>query len=172
MPFDYAYVSITLRNAIELEPELLNDMQMKTPEQTNKFIEIFRARWDLYEIGGETIELFKSFIDERFKLKLGYYQQLIDEYEKEFNYLDGRKTTTTYHESANSDGTDYDLPRKPDAVAVATTKTNVNGNISWGRTLTGDEDVLELKTRYLKYIRNLYEEFVNEFKDCFAMIYG
>ncbi len=172
MQYDYAYVTITLRDAIKEEPDLLENLVLKTQEQTNKFIKVFRAKWDLYEIGGETIELFKAFITNRFNLKIDYYQQMIDEYEKEFDYLDGRKTVTEYHETADTNSTDYDLPRSNGSAGKATTKTNVNGNLGWTRTLKGDEDVLELKERYLKFIRNLYENFAEEFKDCFALIYG
>ena len=172
MPFDYSYSSITLRDAIKLVPTLLDDFELDTEEQTNKFIEVFRAKWDLYDIGGETIELFKSFIDNRFKLKKEYYQQLLNEYETEFNYLDGRKTTTAYYESVNTDNTNYDLPRKTGAEGTATTKENVNGTHNYTRTLTGDVDVLDLKSRYLKYIRNIYEDFAEDFKDCFSLIYG
>lgn len=170
--FDYSYSSITLRDAIVQEPTLLDEFVLETTDQTNMFKEIFRAKWDLYDIGGETIEIFKAFIDNRFALKKEYYQQLLNEYYTDFNYLDGRYTQTEYHESANTDSTSFDLPRKTGATGTATTKENVNGSIGWVRTFKGDVDVLDLKARYLKYIRNVYEDFANEFKDCFSMIYG
>lgn len=170
--FDYSYSSITLRDAIVQEPTLLDEFVLETTEQTNMFKEIFRAKWDLYDIGGETIEIFKAFIDNRFALKKEYYQQLLNEYYDDFNYLDGRKTITSYSETVNTDNTNYDLPRKTGATGTATTKENVNGTHTYTRTLTGDVDMLDLKARYLKYIRNVYEDFANEFKDCFSLIYG
>lgn len=170
--YDYSYSSITLRDAIKEEPQLLEAFVLNTQEQTTKFIDIFRAKWDMYDIGGETIELFKIFITNRFIVKKDYYQELIDEYETQFNYLDGRKTVTTYREDANTDSTDYDLPRKTGATGTATAKTNVDGELEWTRTLTGDVDVLEQKSKYMKFIRNLYEQFADEFKDCFSLIYG
>ena len=71
---------------------------------------------------------------------------------KDFDYLDGRYTQTEYHESANTDSTSFDLPRKTGATGTATTKENVNGSIGWVRTFKGDVDVLDLKARYLKYM--------------------
>ena len=64
--FDYSYSSITLRDAIVQEPILLDEFVLETTDQTNMFKEIFRAKWDLYDIGGETIEIFKAFICDMF----------------------------------------------------------------------------------------------------------
>lgn len=170
--FKYSYSSITLKDAIKEEPTLLGGFVLDTPEQTQEFITVFRGMWDTYDIGGETISLFKEFITNRFNMNKPYYQELINVYLDELNYKDGKKAVIAYTGSMNSDDTDYDLPRKDGSSGKATSQIKKEGQIASTKTLTGDVDVVDLKSRYLKYLRNVYKEFAETFKDCFSLIYG
>lgn len=91
----YAKYTSCLYNVLEDYPTLLDNLTMSTPERTQKFKEMFIAKWFNFEIGLETIGLFKLYIENRFKTKLDYYEQKLTAYETEINFLDGRKTTYT-----------------------------------------------------------------------------
>ena len=192
----YSYSSITLLDALKEDENLLENLVMETEEDTNEFINTFKAKYNLYDIAGETIPLFKLMIENRFNLKKKYYQDLLNEYNKEIDYLDGivesetiEDNTTDSGESSSTSNTEdndtiYDLPYKQTENMYATKKVNnirdgevnntststKNKNIT--REKKGNVNILEQKIKYLKYIRNIYEEFVNEFKDCFSLIYG
>lgn len=192
----YSYCSITLYDALKQVPDLLSNLTMKTTEQTNMFLETFKSMYNLYDIAGETIPLFKLMIENRFNLKKTYYQKLIDEYEKEFDYMEGIVENETISDTTNDTGTSnststsgdndtiYDLPYKQTNTTYATKKlensrnsdlTNTsesNKQKDITRTKSGGVNTLEQKIKFLKYIRNIYEEFCKEFRDCFAIIYG
>ena len=107
----YAKYTTCLYNVLEDYPNLLDNLVMSTTERTQKFKEMFIAKWFNFEIGLETIGLFKIYIENRFKTKLDYYEQKLTAYETEINFLDGRKTT--YSRSFTTDKT-YDDTNKTD----------------------------------------------------------
>lgn len=190
-PYHYAEYTIQLRDVLTLRPTLLDNFQLKTQEQTDKFKEIFIAMWSIYEISGETIDEFSVYIDNVFKCYKDYYQELIDTYETKINFLDGKKISISYNEQINIDSDlnregynedkIYGLPNKVTSVDYLTAKerndvdTNENyveSNVK-NRSIetTGGESVISLKREYLALVRNLYTEFSKEFQKCFITMY-
>lgn len=241
---DYAVNTMTLHDVINQYPNFLDFISLKTTEQTTKFKEIFSARWDIYELGGETVALSKRFLTNKFNCYKDYYQELIDDYENKINYLNGivSSETLTYLDSGsgsennsgnkslteNIDDTEtnainaannssannginkdlIDLPNKQTANNYISKKDNTSetkqssetqtynqtkgddyeravseasqdaktyqdtksGNKSVSR--TGDVNILEQKIKYQKYLRNVYLEFADKFKDCFCMLFN
>ena len=196
----YSYSTMTLYDVLIEDPTLLDDLQFETELQTSLFKQAFISRYNLYDIGGETIPLFKLMIKGKFDLNKNYYQQLINEYAKTINYEDGYKEIETINEENDSTGTSnqdsegitankrtfYDLPYKQTNERYATNETfddntsnvntqgryssNDNKNIT--KTRTGNVNVLEQKIKYMKFIRDIYRDFVEEFRECFSLIYG
>lgn len=196
----YAYSTMTLYDVLLKEPTLLDDFELETDLQTSLFKSAFIARYNIYEIGGETINYFKMMIKNRFDLNKNYYQQLINEYAKAINYEDGYVVNETITEDNDSTGTsnqatnslsnskrtDYTLPYKQTNERYATNENvvdtdsdidtqntyNVNDNKNLVRSKTGNVNVLDQKIKYMKFIRDVYRDFVEIFKDCFSLIYG
>lgn len=192
----YSYSSITLLDALKEDETLLDGFILSNEEQTINFKETFKSMYNLYDIGGETIGLFKLMIENRFNLKKRYYQDLLNEYNKEIDYLDGYVENETLIDSSTDNGTSssssntndndtiYDLPYKQTENMYATKKNTGDRNSTLQNTSEntksknvtrnkkGSVNVLEQKIKYLKYIRNIYEEFAKEFKDCFVLVYG
>lgn len=99
-------------------------------------------------------------------------------------------TTNALTGSTNGSGDtiNYDLPRTSTPVEKPTTKVHTsdtlqkaenstinssgNGEESVAETITGDVNVIEQREKWLKFIRDLYRDMANEFKDCFAIIYA
>lgn len=88
-----AAATIKLRDVLKLCPNALDILQMKTPEQTEKLLTVFKGKFNQYEIGGETIAQFIEFLKDVYDENIYYYQELIDVYEQQINYLDGYKQT-------------------------------------------------------------------------------
>lgn len=168
---------------LEDNPTFLDYFQLDTQEHTNKFKTMLAAKWGIYEIGGETVPLFEIYIHNKFNVIKDYYIELINAYETKIEMLDGNKEVIieTYDKtdsgSGNSNNTFIALPNKREATEYPTNKdkneteyedtTTTTRNI----TRTGRINVIELKRDYMKLLRNVYEEFVDKFKECFIMIY-
>lgn len=90
-----ATATIKLRDVLKLCPNVLDTLQMKTPEQTEKLLTVFKGKFNQCEIGGETIAQFIEFLKDVYDENIYYYQELIDVYEQQINYLDGYKQTIT-----------------------------------------------------------------------------
>ena len=188
--------SMTLHEALEIDEHLLDFISLQTEEQTTKFKNMFIARYDIYEIGGETIPLTKRFLTNKFNIYKDYYQELINDYENKINYLNGivDSEVVMYVDSSNGDvnksynsnsNTDYiDLPNKTVSPNYVSKKDNTaqtsqdaqhyedskSGNKSISR--NGGVNILEQKKEYQKYLRNVYLEFAERFKDCFVLVYN
>ena len=88
--------------------------------------------------------------------------------------------------NSNNKRTLYNLPYKQTNERYATNETidesdtntevqnTYNGNETkeLTKTKTGNVNVLEQKMMYMKYIRDIYLEFVELFKTCFSMVYA
>ncbi len=192
---DMAFSTMTLHDALIADNTLLDFISLSTQAQTDKFKEIFSARWDIYEIGGETIPLAKRFFANKFNIKKDYYQELIDDYENKIDYLDGIISNEGVSYTESNDGsqsknrmgtenTDFiDLPNKQTTSNYISKKNNTNESISEAQsyedskagnkiiTRSGDVNILEQKKEYQNYLRNVYLEFAEEFKDCFVLLY-
>ena len=185
----------TLEEALVKDPTLLDNLQMSTTAQTTMFKDIFKARWNIYECAGFSIEEFKKFIENKFKSWLPYYQELIDDYENRITYQDGIVNSEIHSETYSADGsvdkTDTasrnnvytELPNKVTNKEYPSNKDDTNENLvsqqsyedshNKGVTITrtGDVNILEQKIKYQKYLRNIYLEFANKFDVCFVLLY-
>lgn len=127
-----------------------------------------------------------------------YYSELLTNYNKAYDYATGNKRRTTMENTWNREGetsnttvssgehTEYELPNKvtdvnykstPSSIDTDTgnaTNTGTNSSTTTGTTetvVTYDNEFLDLKRKYLNQIRNVYEEFADEFKECFYLVY-
>lgn len=102
----YAKYTSCLYNVLDDYPNLLENLTMSTEERTTRFKDTFVAMWFNYEIGLETIGLFKLTLEQRFNRYKNYYEELLDTYETNINFLDGIKSTRTISETNLKDDTD------------------------------------------------------------------
>lgn len=146
---------------------LFENLELDTEEQTKTFLDMFVGMYRFHEIAGETIPQFKLYIEDTFTVKKTYYQELINAYETKVNMLDGVVTTTE-----SDDVTDnIELPNKvvdPDDIDKYI--NNRNKGKSNGKVTSNDN--IDLKRRYMKLLRNVYEKFVLEFMPCFITLYN
>ena len=68
-----ATATIKLRDVLKLCPNALDILQMKTPEQTEKLLTVFKGKFNQYEIGGETIAQFIEFLKDVYDENIYYY---------------------------------------------------------------------------------------------------
>lgn len=201
--YDYSVATITLHDLLKMNENFLSIFNLEKSEQTEKFKKMFMSRYDIYEIGGETIPLFKRYLENTFNMKKDYYQELINDYENKIDYLNGYvshiETNDNYEhselynrnntaENVTTDNTNnIDLPNKQTNAEYITSKVkrdnSQNVDISEvtknTRTRkndvivnkTGGVNILQQKEYYQKYLKNVYLDFVDEFKTCFVLIY-
>ena len=130
-----AKYTMCFKDVYTIKPSIFNDMMMSTTARTDKLIGMLKAKYDLYEISGETIQEFQLFLTNKFLQYVDYYEQLLNAYDAEFDWQDGdvetfdlteehddtstltprtkRETTVTPQNDATSD--EYDLPRSASA---------------------------------------------------------
>ena len=190
-PYHYAKYTIQFRDVLELYPTLLDELQFTNEDDTIKFIKMLKNKWFIYEIGGETIEEFKTYLTTTFNEYIEYYEEMLNAYKTEINMLDGIKTSIAYDETKQQDtsldnsGTSEDktfgLPNKTTSTDYLTERGTINNtaretfsdtttkNHSIQR--TGGVNVIELKREYMNLIRNLYSEFADKFQKCFITLY-
>lgn len=146
----------------------------------------------------EEIMDFITDVKRTLELKAPYYAELIENYNKAYDYATGNKRRTERydnwhrsgekHSSGGSDGehTEYELPNKVVATTYKNTPSSIdtdNGNShsdeadtsdtsgSSVNTVIYDNEFLDLKRKYLAQIRNVYEEYADEIEECFYSIY-
>lgn len=179
--------SITLYDAIKYDATLLDGFNFTNPAYTEEFKNHFINRFGIYEIGVETIELFKVYITNRFNLNKEYFEKLLDKYYEELNETDGYyhfeehtiSKNGSGNSTANSNLQNIDLPNKVTNKEYVTSKNNsnntdnytTNDNETFNETRKGGVNVIDQRERILKYIRNIFLELVEKFKDCFCLLY-
>lgn len=138
----YSYTTQTLRNVLENNPDLLDNLVMSTTDRTNNFKDMFKAVYNEKSIGAETVNLFRLWIEDKFNEVKRFYEQKLDIYERELNGDDGKKisrslaemnnaqtATTNGLTSATNDTintTNYDLPRTSNPTEKPTTKQTMS----------------------------------------------
>lgn len=138
----YSYTTQTLRNVLENNPDLLDNLVMSTADRTNNFKDMFKAVYNEKSIGAETVNLFRLWIEDKFNEVKRFYEGKLDIYEKQLNGDDGRKivrstnesntaqtaTTNALNSSTNNstDTINYDLPRSSTPTASPTTKVTTS----------------------------------------------
>ena len=144
------------------------------------------------------IDMFFNFIKDIYSENYQYYNELLVNYNKQYDYALGNKRTVSRTDSSTSNKTgwshdensrenkDYDLPNKkvdnPDGYMTSKSKSDdvLNGSSSEDAentynssvTTTYDNEFLDLKRKYLAQIRNVYSEFANKFNECFMKVYN
>ena len=110
--------------------------------------------------------------------KISYYKQLLEAYEKEYNFEEGLTITQTSSstETGRTNGSEkqYDLPRsggesKPSNSATST--ADVNNSASTTVTRTDKSKFINLRTQYMNKVRDLFRDFALEFYECFILVY-
>lgn len=179
----YAKYTMTLYDLMKQDPFFLDFMELDTEEHTTKFKEIFKAKWSMYEIGGETPQQFKIFLTQDFKLHKDYYIEKINMYEKDFNLTDGVVSTITSSNENKKTGsvankeTQYGLPNKETSNRYPTSKTDMENtrdleeSDTYNQSIKGQLPTYEIKERAMATIRNIYEEFADRFKECFILLF-
>ena len=186
--YEYSYTSITLRDALKLNPDLLENLTLSTTNRTKLFQDMFKAYYNSKSIAGETVELSKLWIEDTFNVHKDYYENILNEYEKELDLDEVFVLTREHRDNGSSSGTassnsntdNIDLPNKPTTNEYVSdrVKNNASSNNSDSynkylkETVSGNVNTLEQREKALKFIRNYYLEFVKKFDDCFAHVYA
>ncbi len=94
-----------------------------------------------------------------------------------YNDADGGSVITSRYDLPNGESDGY-LTGK-DITSPTTTKHSTNSNSylegydkSENITTKGNVNVIDQREKAIKYIRNIYDEMCNEFKNCFALVYA
>jgi hypothetical protein len=177
-------------------PDILDPLSLDTTAHTDKFKEVLIGKFKLYEIGLETPHLFQEALVNKLAVKKDYYLELIHAYETQVNMLDGLvSTTTTEHDGSGSNSNvvtprtktesiHYELPRSATADNYPSSKDTsevVSGTDSsegsysdefTNESTTKTGNAIDQKVKYMKMLRNVWEEFANEFKSCFLDLYA
>ena len=88
-----AVYTMTYKDALEIDPTLLNGIVWDTPEHTSKLKEMIYAKYAIYEISGETIPEQRLFMENKFLQYKDYYAEMLEAYETSIAWLDGEITS-------------------------------------------------------------------------------
>lgn len=195
----YAKYTQTFHDFLLDNPSFLGDIiNLSTTERTEKLINALTTEYNLYEIGGETDDMFKIMFTDVFKQWKDYYEERITAYDKQYDYTLGNRRRTVKTSSINTEGTqdsngssnnkhtEIELPNKqvtssyegyPNAIDKdessdeAHREYNTDTSLSDEVTTYFDDEFLDLKRKYMEQLRNIYLEFAKKFKECFILIY-
>ena len=169
---------------------LTNVITMSTADKSTALISAIKARWNLYEIcdtdgttDGSGDSDFKEYFKEAFDRFKPYYEEMISNYSKAYDYATGNKKTNTSHTANAGTGTSSDsetdtgfaLPNKLGGAEYPTTKKTLSTSGNSGTNGTADsnsetiynDEFIQLKIEYMAQIRDLYYEFAGQFAPCF-----
>lgn len=160
---------------------------------------LFFSKWRFYEINDEDETTFVQCVQDTYNEHANYYLEVAKNYFKEYDYMTGAKRRVDRHDDSTRVGSDtgtvttdgdtknYDLPNKvvnqqsEDGYLTDKTKDHntVTNNLQdysdtdYDSDITSylDNEILDLKRKYMTQIRNVINEFADKFKDCFLMIY-
>ena len=195
----YAKYTETFHDFLILNPLFLGmTIRMSSEERIEKLKNALISEYNLYEIGGETEEMFMIMFADTFNQWVDYYEERITAYEKQYDYtISNRRRTiksSTIGTSGSQDGTDssdnkhtdIELPNKQVSLDYEGYPNAINKDVSSGSnhreyenetnlddtvTTIFDDEFLDLKNKYLAQLRNIYLEFAKKFKECFILIY-
>lgn len=195
----YAKYTQTFHDFLLDNPSFLEDtIKLSSEERNDKLINALKSVFNLYEIGGETDDIFKVMFTDVFNLWKDYYEERITAYEKQYDYTVGNRRRTVKSSGINTTGTqdsngssnnkhtEIELPNKQvspsyegypnaidkdDATDEAHKSYDSNTILNDEVTTFFDDEFLDLKRKYLEQLRNIYLEFANKFKECFILIY-
>ena len=173
-------------------------IKMSSVDREEKLKNALISEFNLYEIGGETEEIFKIMFIDTFNQWKEYYEERITAYDKQYDYTLGNRRRTLKKSniitegkqqgSSLSDGkhTEIELPNKqissdyegyPNDISKDENQEQSQRsydnetNLDDEVTTIFDDEFLDLKRKYLEQLRNIYLEFAKKFKECFILIY-
>lgn len=153
----YAHYTETLHDVLIDNPNFLDNIFVfDNSYRAEKFKKIFISIYDIYEIGSETLELFKINLINTFKQYKDYYIELLNIYENNLFTINDLITNTKVIENV-------DLPNYVTTKEYLTSKTK--------ETYTDKELLLNKRNELLNSIRLIYNEFAYQFKECFCEIF-
>ena len=195
----YAKYTQTFHDFLKDNPTFLDDViTFEDNERKEKLKVALTSEFNLYEIGGETDEMFKIMFEDTFKQYKDYYNERITAYEKQYDYTLGNRRRTMKTSAINTKGeqfgiegsdnkhTEIELPNKqvsrdyegyPNAINTDKSESQARKDYSNDTTLNDevttifDDEFLDLKRKYMEQLRNIYLEFAKKFKECFILIY-
>lgn len=195
----YAKYTQTFHDFLKDNPTFLDDViTFEDNERKEKLKIALTSEFNLYEIGGETDEMFKIMFEDTFKQYKDYYNERITAYEKEYDYTLGNRRRTLKKSTINTEGnqngsnisnnkhTEIELPNKQVTSSyegypnsITKDESQDNGVKSYDNktdlddevTTIFDDEFLDLKRKYMEQLRNIYLEFAKKFKECFILIY-
>ena len=195
----YAKYTETFHDFLLLNPLFLDmTVGMSSTERTEKLKNALISEFNLYEIGGETEEIFKIMFADTFNQWKEYYEERITAYEKQYDYTLGNRRRTLKQSTIGTEGsqdstgssnnkhTEIELPNKqvsqdyegyPNAINKDAGSDESHREYENETNLNDevvtifDDEFLDLKNKYLSQLRNIYLEFAKKFKECFILIY-
>lgn len=195
----YAKYTETFHDFLIANPSFLGStINMSSTTRTDKLKNALVSEFNLYEIGGETEEMFMIMFADVFNQWKDYYEERITAYEKQYDYATGNRRRTVKkstigtegsqdgNESSNNKHTDIELPNKVVSQDYEGYPNAINKDVASGNnhreyenetnlddevTTYFDDEFLDLKNKYLAQLRNIYLEFAKKFKECFILIY-
>ena len=165
---------------------------------TDSLYDMLFAVYSFYEIGDEDKLTFLLMMEHVISEYIDYYDELIGNYKKEYDYALNNKRVVTKSDNLNMIGntlisvdnkdkqTEYQLPNKVIDENYRSTPSNIvdtdnttKNNKDYTNNTTRDSstttefnnEFIDLKNKYLNQIRNVYREFAMKFKDCFYQVY-
>lgn len=201
-----ASYTIALYDALNFDNTLLDILDSDKLFKDNNLKDRFISYWGIYEISGETLEMFRVFINRKYNElsnkylqrlelwinKLNYLQPIVNKIIKDLTITDKGSLTKTYNSGVNRTGTDtnidYELPNKNATSEYPTSKQVFNpnttsrksGNDIDNKEYTNKEigsitenkgyNIVEQTEKYDRVIKDIIQEFIYEFRDCFLSI--
>ena len=199
--------TMTLHDALIIDPTLLDSIDFTTIDDTledesysAELRNMVIAKFDLYEIAGETLGEQKLFIKRKFEQYGAYWLKLLEAYSEEINWKvsetlsinesgtnnNTRTYTPTVKYKNTTDNEFTDLPR---STASQERPTNKNHNVSTNEVVSGNEITADTGgdthnntttrsrpvddwKKYLAALRNLMDEFADKFRPCFIQLFS
>lgn len=165
-------------------------------ERVNKLLRMISSLYSTYDV--VDVDNMFAYFNHIFQEYRDYYIEILDNYEKQYDYALNNKHTVTktdnlvmtgssnINTSTDSKDTDIQLPNKVvpttyEGTPSAITKGENNGrqdkNYDNNTTKSSsyiteyNNEFIDLKNKYLNHIRNVYREFAKHFIECFYRTY-
>ena len=134
-----------------------------TADKWNYLKILFNKKYLYREIGFETPEMFRHYLELGFMEYIGLYKKRL----KAFSYVSDNPLSNA--ETQINEETDFeDLPMTPlDSSNHLSTRTNRKSN---GKA-RNDATEISLMDEYSRLIHDLDDDFIDQFNDCFMLIY-
>ena len=167
-------------------------------DMPDELVTHFFSMYRYYEICDEDESVFLQCVSDIYNEHANYYKKILQAYKNDIDITKitertssrqdqsaGSKTSTGTSLVASTDKR-YDLPNSQvtgqdggylseKGTEDSVTNTNLNDRhtnaYNTSTTSKDNRDFISAKVEYLRHIRDIYEEFVSEFKECFILVY-